>query len=88
LQLHVLKKLLQLCLTLLWVLGSLLRHAVCNQGVNVECHMPASVEAYQPPSLHKWETISHEQGVWLLGLLSAGSTGQQWQVEMGWPDIH
>jgi hypothetical protein len=29
-----------------------------------------------------------EQGVKLLGLLLAGSTGQQEQVEMGWPDIH
>jgi hypothetical protein len=29
-----------------------------------------------------------EQGVKLLGLLLAGSTGQQEQIEMGWPDIH
>jgi hypothetical protein len=27
-------------------------------------------------------------GIELLGLLLAGSTSQQWQVEMGWPDIH
>jgi hypothetical protein len=32
-------------------------------------------------------TIS-KQGVKLLGLLLAGSTGRQEQVEMGWPDIH
>jgi hypothetical protein len=29
-----------------------------------------------------------EQGVKVLGLLLAGSTGQQEQVEMGWPNIH
>jgi hypothetical protein len=38
-----------------------------------------------------WRTmnceISPEQGFKVLGLLLAGSTGQQWQVEMGWPDI-
>ena len=28
------------------------------------------------------------QGIILLGLLLAGSTGHTWQVEMGWPDIH
>jgi hypothetical protein len=32
--------------------------------------------------------ICPEQGVKLLGLLLAGSTGQQGQVELGWPDIH
>jgi hypothetical protein len=28
----------------------------------------------------------YEQGLEVLGLLLAGSTGQQWQVEMGWLD--